>query len=674
MTNGSQKDKLIRLSGTLCTRLDEAESREWLLTDGLGGYASGTVAGSQTRRYHGLLIAATDPPAGRTLIIHSIHERIMLGEQVVNLDTARWADDSVNPRGYEKLKSFELEGRTPTWTWEVDGTRIQRRLALSNGVLEIRWSLDGSDHPMHMEYALVVSNRSHHALLQANANTPTTTTDHGSATITWPGDPTRTTYIKADGDLMARGTWWHGFKLAEEEARGYPAVEDAWEALHGAVVIPASGDVQLRASLDHDAAHATENLVERARHDDAACAKAAGAPNVASLHGQLAIAADQFLVKRPMPDGSTGVTIIAGYPWFADWGRDTMISLPGLALATGRHEDAASILKTFAAHEQDGLIPNLFSDDGSPPLYNTVDASLLFIEAVRRWYTSTGDNETLHTFWPTIESIITHYQNGTRHGIGVDANDGLLHAGEDGLQLTWMDARVGSHVITPRQGKPVEINALWYAALTTAADFAQKLGHPTKPFEEAAERVRDAFDRYWNETTGCLFDVLDGPQGNDPAIRPNQLFALTVQPPLLSEDHAQSVLHVVQHELAIPLGIRTLDQGDPHFVPHYVGSPAQRDSSYHQGTAWPWLLGPWLNAVTAINPEQGAALFDTLQSEAEAHLKKAGLGTVSEILDATTPFTPRGCIAQAWSVGALLDMIAQRSQQSQSMEAATSER
>ena len=674
MATSPKKESLIRLGSSLCTRLDEAESREWLLTDGNGGYALGTVAGTPTRRYHGLLVAATDPPAGRTLLVHSIHERIMIGADAIELSTARWADNSINPRGYEKICSFELEGRTPTWTWDLEHVRLQRRIALMDGVLEVRWSLDGAKHPVHMEYTLVVSNRSHHALMTAGPQTPTTNVDNDNASIHWPGENPRTIHVRSDGELMARGAWWKGFKLIEEEARGYPATEDAWEALQCSLVVPAQGDVRLRAGLDTKAVSEDENLVEHARGEDQACARAAGATDVETLHGRLAIAADQFLVQRPLPDGSSGVTIIAGYPWFADWGRDTMISLPGLALATGRHEDATSILKTFAAHEKKGLIPNLFSDDGSPPLYNTVDASLLFLEAVRRWHEATGDDATLRELWPTINSIISNYRTGTLHGIGVDDSDGLIHAGEDGLQLTWMDARVGTHVITPRQGKPVEINALWHAALNSAAHFAQILGEDPSSFEKVASRVKESYARFWNETTGCLFDVLDGPNGDDPSIRPNQLLALSLKPALLKDEHARSILHVVKRELLVPMGVRTLDQGDPNFVPHYVGSPSQRDSSYHQGTAWPWLLGPWMNAVLAVEPKEAQPLVDDLLQQIDTHLHSAGLGTVSEIVDAMATYTPRGCPAQAWSVGVLLDLIAQRSGNSTPAEAATRER
>jgi predicted glycogen debranching enzyme len=672
-------NRFVRLDKGLCARLDESETREWLLSDGLGGYAAGTVAGSPTRRYHGLLLAATTPPAGRTLLVHSVHERIMLGEKTIKLDCNRWADGSIAPRGFEHLAYFELEGRTPTWTWDIEGTRIQRRLAISNGSLEIRWNLAGGDHPVHFQYALLVSNRSHHALLHAPASgNPETNISGETAQVAWPGPPeggvATPLHIRADGTLMKRDDWWKGFRLAEETARGFEDLEDAWHALDCQAELVPDRDITLHASLDPDALDAKTNLVEKARQEDAAISLAAGAEHSETLKGRLALAADQFIVQRPLPDGGTGATIIAGFPWFADWGRDTMISLPGLALVTGRAEVATSILKTFAAHEHRGLIPNLFPDVGSKPLYNTVDASLFFIEAVRRWFEVTGDKKTLALLWKTVESIITHYTAGTMHGIGMDPADGLIRAGEPGLQLTWMDARIGDRVVTPRRGKPVEINALWHAALHTASGFAGILGKDSSTYDQTAKRVKKSFQRFWNPVYGCLYDVIDGPGGQDGSIRPNQLLAVSLTPAILETERARSVLKVIEKELLVPMGLRTLDPGAGQFVPHYEGSPAERDAAYHQGTAWPWLLGPWVQAQFAVNPDQADRLATNLLAEAGRHLRTSGLGSVSEIIDATSPYTPRGCFAQAWSVAAILDIVARTETNTTRMEDAAGER
>ena len=656
MVTDSQEDEGVHIGQPTCSRLDEAETREWLLSDGLGGYASGTVAGSPTRRYHGLLFDAVTPPTGRRLLLHSVQERVLLGEDSFDLATNRWSDQSIAPRGYEHLTSFKLEGRTPTWTWSLNGVTLQRRLAIRNRTVQIHWSVVGSDHPVHLQYSVLVSNRSHHGLYQSGELTPRTTVEGSNATITWPFGPAPTLEICTEGTLMTRGSWWRGFRLAEEAARGFPCTEDAWQALEGQLVVHPEHGADFHAGVNREVVRARPDLISDARREDEAALKLAGADSAESITGRLVIAANQFIVDRVHPDGSTGKTVIAGYPWFTDWGRDTMISLPGLALETGQPEIAESILHTFAAHEHQGLIPNVFSDDGTPPMYNTVDAPLLFIEAVRRWHEVVGDRERLEAFWPTISSIIEHYTSGTLHGIGVDDSDGLVHAGEPGLQLTWMDARVGDHVITPRRGKPVEINAFWYAALRTAAEFAGLLGKDATHFEQAAKRVQTSFGRFWNPHTKCLYDVLDGPDGDDHAIRPNQLLALGAASELVTADQGRSILEQAREQLVVTMGIRSLSPECSGFTPQYLGSPEERDSAYHQGTAWPWLLASYVKSSAALGEETTDQLVREITDQLRHHLTEAGMGSVSEILDAIVPNQARGCFAQAWSVAAMLDI------------------
>ena len=656
MAPDSREDEGVHIGQHTCSRLDEAESREWLLSDGLGGDASGTVAGTPTRRYHGLLFDAVTPPTGRQLLLHSVQERVLLGEDSFDLATNRWSNQSITPRGYEHLTSFKLEGRTPTWTWSLNGITLQRRLAIKNRIVQIHWSVVGSDHPIHLQYSVLVSNRSHHGLYQAGEMTPTTTVDGSHATITWPFGPVPKLEISTLGTLMTRGSWWRGFRLEEEAARGFPCTEDAWQALEGQLVISPTTGANFHAGVNQAAVRAQPDLIAAARQEDDAAIKKAGVDSADSISGRLVIAANQFIVDRVHPDGTTGKTVIAGYPWFTDWGRDTMISLPGLALETGQPEIAESILHTFASQEHQGLIPNVFSDDGTPPMYNTVDAPLLFIEAVRRWHEVVGDRKRLAAFWPTISAIIEHYTNGTLHGIGVDESDGLVHAGEPGLQLTWMDARVGDHVITPRMGKPVEINAFWYAALRTAAGFAGILGKDASPFTKAAERVHASFGRFWNPHTHCLSDVLDGPDGDDHAIRPNQLLALGAASELVTRDQGQSILEQARRQLVVTMGIRSLSPECSGFTPHYVGSPEERDGAYHQGTAWPWLLASYVKSSAAICGETPDDLIKEITQQLKLHLTEAGMGSVSEILDAIAPNQARGCFAQAWSVAAMLDI------------------
>ncbi|MEE2682248.1 MAG: amylo-alpha-1,6-glucosidase [Planctomycetota bacterium] len=647
----------IRIGHGTCNRLDESETREWLLSDGLGGYASGTIAGSPTRRYHGLLFDAVTPPTGRYLLLHSIQERVMLGEESFELATNRWSDGTIAPRGYEHLEEFHLEGRTPTWTWCLHGVTIQRRIALCHRTVQVHWSIGESEHPVHLQYSVLVSNRSHHGLYQAGERTPTTTVQGTDATIQWPFGPAPTLEISTEGTVMSRGSWWRGFHLAEEAARGFPCTEDAWEALEGQLVVSPERGASLHAGVDRDSVRARPDLVGAARRDDQASLARAGVASVDSIPGRLVIAANQFIVDREHPDGTTGKTLIAGYPWFTDWGRDTMLSLPGLVLGTGQPEIAESILTTFAAHEHRGLIPNVFSDDGTPPKYNTVDAPLLFIEAVRRWHEVVGEPKRLAGFWPTIRSIITHYTEGTLHGIGMDDSDGLVHAGEPGLQLTWMDARVGEQVITPRRGKPVEINAFWYAALRTAAEFAALLGEDASGYTTAADRVKTSFGRFWNPHANCLFDVIDGPDGDDHAVRPNQILAIGTASDLVDSRQGLSILQRCRAHLVVPMGIRSLSPECSGFTPQYVGSPEERDGAYHQGTAWPWLLDSYVKACRSIlGPDTAQPLIDELTNQLRTHLREAGVGSVSEILDAIAPNRPRGCFAQAWSVAAMLDI------------------
>jgi len=662
--NSAPPRRLVSIDEERCGRVEESAGLEWLVTDARGGYACGTVANIPTRRYHGLLQVATDPPAGRTLIVHSVHERVHLGERVIELDANQWSDGAIRPRGFERLTRFELEGGVPTWTWSVEGVTLQRRIALEDGTLEVCWNQLGAERPVRLEYAVVVSNRSHHALLDAGTRPePDCGLVEGLARIGWPSPPEggteRPTWIRCDGRLMPRNEWWRGFDLSAEAARGFDHVDDAWHALDCHVEVPARGTVSFHAGLDRASVARDADLVALRHRADRRILDRAGIDDPESLHGRLVLAADQFLVERPLRDGGAGTTVIAGYPWFADWGRDTMIALPGLAIGTGRIEEAFSILETFAAHARDGLLPNLFPDGSGDPKYNTVDASLLFIQAVRAWFEATRDEQGLARLWPTVRSIIHHYTAGTRHGIVVDETDGLLRAGEPGLQLTWMDARVDERVITPRIGKPVEINALWHSCLAIAADFARRLGESDAEHESARRRVARGFERFWNPGTSCLFDVLDGPEGDDPSIRPNQLFALSLAPAILDRERARSALEVIGARLLVPMGVRTLDPESPDYVPFYEGTPSERDAGYHQGTAWPWLLGPWFKAWRRVCPERTPAAADRLLNDLRDHLLQGGLGSVSEILDADAPHLPRGCFAQAWSVASMLEIMSE---------------
>jgi len=357
-------------------------------------------------------------------------------------------------------------------------------------------------------------------------------------------------------------------------------------------------------------------------------------------------------VRRPLLEEPDGRTVIAGYPWFGDWGRDTMISLPGLTLVTGRPDVAARILRTFARFVDQGMLPNRFPEVGEIPEYNTADATLWYFEAIRAYHAATGDDVLLRDLFPVLQEIIEWHRRGTRYHIHVDPADGLLYAGEVGVQLTWMDAKVGDWVVTPRIGKPVEINALWYNSLCSAAHFARRLGKPADRYEALAEQTHAGFARFWNEVAGYCYDVIDGPGGDDLALRPNQLLAVSLPHSPLSPEQQRAVVNVCARHLLTSHGLRSLSPDDQAYIGHYGGDQRRRDGAYHQGTVWSWLIGPFVSAHLRVYHDP--ALAQSYLLPLARHLAGHGIGSISEVFDGDPPFTPRGCIAQAWGVAELL--------------------
>jgi predicted glycogen debranching enzyme len=442
---------------------------------------------------------------------------------------------------------------------------------------------------------------------------------------------------------------WSAFFLARESERGLNAIDDYLYAVDARFVLSPGERNGIVVGLEADGDGAPQ-IVDAARARNAAFAVGESDP----VRAQLAIAADAFVVVAG-PAGPTRTTIIAGYPWFTDWGRDTMIALPGLLLAGGRRDIAEAIVRGFAPYVDGGMLPNVFPDAGSPPEYNTVDAALWYVEAIRACAAVTRDAAFARDLFPVLQAIVAGYTAGTRYGIGVDAADGLVRAGIPGVQLTWMDAKVGNHVVTPRIGKPVEINALWFAALRTTAHFAQHCSADPQPYEDAAARVRESFGRFWNGERGCCFDVIDGPGGNDPAIRPNQLFTVALAPELLAPERARAVVDVCVRELWTPVGLRTLAPGDPNYVGRYGGDQTERDAGYHQGTVWPWLLGALVRAH--LNVYRDPALARTYVAPLADALDGYGVGTLGEIFNGDAPHAPCGTIAQAWSVAEFIEAL-----------------
>jgi len=632
---------------------DAADFREWLCTNGLGGFAAGTVSGRLARRYHGLLVAALAPPLGRTLLVAKTEDVATYGGQTFALSADRWADGTLTPRGDHLIERFRLDGTAPVWTYACAEARVERRVWMAQGAntTYVSYRLVRGAAPLDLALRVLVNYRDYHALTRADGwQMRIDAVPYGVRVTAFAG--ARAFVVLAEGaTVSAEHVWYRGMRLPREEERGLDHLEDH---LHAATVtarlVPgATLTLVLSAETapERDGATAWRRRQDHETEVLGAWRRQRG-PAAPAWIERLVLAADQFVVRR----GHDGVSVIAGYPWFGDWGRDTMVSLPGLTLVTGRSDITRRILTTFAGFVDGGMLPNRFPDAGDVPEYNTVDAALWFVEAVRAYHEATGDDITLAALWPGLEAIVRGYREGTRYGIHEDPADHLIAAGAPGVQLTWMDAKVGDRVITPRAGKPVEINALWYNALRAMAGFARRLGRPSAPWDELGERVRAGFDRFWNEAAGCCFDVLAGDGEHDASVRPNQIFAVSLPASPLTADRQRAVVDTCARRLAVSYGLRSLAPDDPRYCGGCAGDLLARDSAYHQGTAWAWLAGPFARAHFRVHGDRDAAL--ALLVPFAHHLGDAGLGSISEIFDGAAPHVPRGCPQQAWSVAEVL--------------------
>ncbi|MCA9969957.1 MAG: glycogen debranching enzyme family protein [Anaerolineales bacterium] len=648
----------------VCGHLATAERREWLVTNGIGGFAAGTIAGTLTRRYHGLLLAALQPPLGRTLLLAKLDETAEYdgiypeSGRFYPLHHNRWASGTAEPHGYRHLNRFHLEGATPVWTFGIGNALLEKRIWMQPGAntTYIQYRLTRATGPLSLEARAFVNYRDYHSTTIMNDWFPDVVDlADGLKFEMFPG--AQPLYLRSDrATFSAQFEWYEDFLLSVEEYRGQNDVQE--DHIYGALLrvtlqpgesVTVVASTEPDALLDGDAAYAARQKLEATLVERAQARHARPLPPEIR---HLVLAADQFIVKRPTPSEPDGRSIIAGYPWFSDWGRDTMVALPGLTLITGRPEVAASILRTFAQFVDMGMIPNRFPDVGERPEYNTVDATLWYFEALRAYHAATGDDALVRELFPTLEIIVDWHRRGTRYNIYMDAQDGLLHAGEEGVQLTWMDAKVNDWVVTPRIGKPVEINALWYNALCVMADFAALAGADAAPYQEMAAQVAAGFARFWNADMGYCYDVLDAPDGHDGSLRPNQLLAVSLPHSPLPADRQRSVLDACARHLLTAHGLRTLSPDDKTFIGQYGGDQRKRDGAYHQGTVWGWLIGPFVSAHLRVYGSPGAAL--TYLTPLLHNLSDAGVGSISEIFDGDPPFTPRGCFAQAWSVAELL--------------------
>jgi glycogen debranching enzyme len=662
--------------------LAAACAREWLVTNGIGGYAAGTVAGVLTRRYHGLLVAALNPPVERTLLVAKIEETARVAGQSFELSINRWHDGTIAPQGWMHTERFHLEGAIPVWTFAFAGVELEKRVWMPQGVNTtcVLYNLRRAAQPIELSFKALVNYRDHHAITHAGDwQMRVEPVARGLRISAFDG--ATPFYLLSDAALLdepaapAAHDWYRNFGLALERERGLDDSEDHLMAGTFRATLQPGGSLAFFATTEQDTSlDAAQSLEEQHAHENALIAAwnaprrvpaepgASPAPAKAKQSAplepppawvrQLVLAADAFLVARPSAGEPGLCTVIAGYPWFSDWGRDTMIALPGLTLATGRPEIAWSILRAWARYVDGGMVPNTFPDEGSPPEYNSVDAALWYFEAVRQTFAATRDLGALGQLFPILEEIIDAHACGTRFGIHVDTADGLLAAGQAGVQLSWMDAKIGDWVVTPRIGKPVEVNALWLNALVTMGGFARALKRSPAIYEEMAQKTRTGFARFWNAARGYCFDVLDGPTGNEEALRPNQILAVSLPVSALSLTQQRAVVDVCERELLVNCALRTLGPAEPGYRGRYLGPQIERDAAYHQGTAWPWLLGPFVLAHLRVHRDAAAAT--AFLKPVAQHISSYGLGSVPEICDGDPPFSPRGCFAQAWSVAEIL--------------------
>ncbi len=644
-----------------CGSLEIAEQREWLVTNGIGGFASGTVSGNLTRRYHGLLVAALHPPVGRTQLVAKLDETAHYAGIEYALATNRWLSGAVEPKGYVNIESFRLEGTTPIWQFALGDALVEKRIWMHRGenTTYVQYTLLRGGQPLGLELKALVNYRDFHSSTHAGDwQMKVEAIEEGVQINAFDGG-TPFYLLSAGAEFETRHEWHRDCFLPLAKYRGLDDHEDHLLAAVFSTELALNQSVTLVLTTNTDAQpDGSRAWEEHAEHEKKLFAKwtshdAQAASSAPDWVQPLILAADQFIVRRSLPEEPDGQSIIAGYHWFGDWGRDTMIALPGLTLTTGRTDIARKILLAFARYVDGGMLPNDFPDAGGRPEYNTVDAALWYYEAVRQYFAVTQDRATLVSLFPVLEEMINAHLKGTRYQIHVDQADGLLYAGEPGVQLTWMDAKVGDWVVTPRIGKPVEINALWYNALETMAALAPAAGRSGEPFAKMAAMVKRSFGKFWNSGSGCCFDVIDAPGiGNDATLRPNQIFAVSLPESPLAPEQQRAVVDVCARRLVTSHGLRSLAQEEPGYQGHYGGAPRERDGAYHQGTVWGWLMGPFVLAHLRVYGDHKAAasFLEPLGKQITSH----GLGTLSEIFDGDAPFTPRGCIAQAWTVGEVL--------------------
>ncbi len=648
-------------------------TREWLVTNGLGGYASGTVSGVITRRYHGLLIAALPAPLGRMLMFSHLSEQLRLPDRRTwRLAGEEFVGGLLDLAGTRFLTEFRLETGMPVWRYDVTGFVIEKRLLMPHmqNTVHVTYSLVAGEGTLRLKLRPSMHFRHHESPINLPIREPyvlTAVDDRIEVAVGSTLPPLRMFVHGQRKACTIEGKIISQLHYRSEQSRGYESSGELWSPGYFAVDLAPGMNATLVTSTEpwdtiRDLTPEDAFSAERERRTRLLSVAHPGARE--GLAAELVLAADQFIIRpegraedvRARAEGDEIRTIIAGYHWFTDWGRDTMIALEGLTLATGRYTEAGYILRTFSHYIHDGLIPNLFPERQKGGLYHTADATLWFFHALHRYLRLTGDRETLRFILPRLLDIVDHHVHGTRFGIGVDSSDELLRQGQEGYQLTWMDAKVDDWVVTPRRGKAVEINALWYNALRLLENWVREERglEAAQPLAERAERTYQSFNsRFWNAELGYCYDVVDGEQGDDASCRPNQLLAISLDYPVLDRTRWLPVLEVARERLLTPVGLRSLAPGHPDYKTKYFGDLRSRDAAYHQGTVWAWLIGPFVDSWLKVHPGDAAGARRFLEGFND-HLNEACIGSISEVFDAESPFIPRGCIAQAWSVAEVL--------------------
>jgi predicted glycogen debranching enzyme len=648
-------------------------TREWLVTNGIGGYASGTIGGVPTRRYHALLVAALSAPYGRRVMLNHLSENVIFPDgRSVNLGSEERVHFGLNIPVIDYLKEFRLENGIPIWKFQIEDIIIERSILLpyTQNTVHITYKLLAGEGPIRIELRPSIHFRPHESPVSDESHEYTLTIVKNQFDISTGTDlpPLKLIFYGDKTAFTSEGDHRREIFYRTEDSRGYDSRGLLWTPGYFRAIIAPGKNATLVASTEQwesilalkpDLAYELEcqrrnellNAAEKNVNND--------------ISAELVLAADQYIITpagriedavRIYASGQKLRSVIAGYHWFTDWGRDSMISLEGLTLSTGREREAHWILKSFAHYIKDGLIPNLFPEGEKTGLYHTADATLWFFHAIDRYVAYTDDYGMIKHLMPDLKNIIDFHIKGTRFGICVDHKDGLLNQGAEGYQLTWMDAKVDDWVVTPRRGKAVEINALWYNALRLFEKWITE-----EEGEEAAAKYKKFADKaykyfnqkFWYENGNYLYDVIEGEDGNDNACRPNQIFSISLTHPILQEDKWESVLKRVKDDLLTPVGLRSLAPGHPDYKPMYFGDLRSRDAAYHQGTVWGWLIGPFIDAWLKVYPDEQEEALKFLEGFTP-HLNEACIGSISEVFDAEEPFHPRGCIAQAWSVAEVL--------------------